>query len=145
MSPAVTSENESSFPRKREPILVQGAAADTWVPAFAGMTGKGRCGRVAVLAGVFLALAACGKKPDFPVAPSGDVAPRFYPSPALDPQPTPAPAPASAPAPQPTPPSPLPSIGVEDVRKPVDVPPANPGAPGGSAVPPGTQSGGARP
>lgn len=88
------------------------------------------------------ALAACGKKPDFPVAPSGDVAPRVYPNPALDPQParpaTPAPKPAATPAPSP-------AIGVEDVRKPVDTPPSNPGAPAGAAIPPATPSGASRP
>lgn len=37
-----------------------------------------------------LALSACGKKPDFPVAPSGPTPARTYPNPKLDPPPAPA-------------------------------------------------------
>lgn len=66
-----------------------GALSRAFSPEVAGM------GRRAVRAGALLVavavLAACGKKPDFPLAPSGPVPSRTYPNPVLDPQPAPRP------------------------------------------------------
>jgi len=91
---------------------------------------------ILMLALTAAALAACGKKPDFPQPPQGSPAARFYPNPALDPRAAPAVPPVPLPSARPAEPP-----QEEDARKPVDLPePSSPAIPPGTATPdPGSQ------